>query len=82
MPNSREYERRKVVKLCKTIRDMHGWSAYRMAKELEMPIATYQYLEGHGANIRLEYLSKLKRLSGLSWKRFGELIEQENEQPK
>ena len=65
------------MKTLKLIRKRLKLSSYKMAKLLGMSIQRYQYLEEHGKGTDYKTLAKIRELSGLSWKAFGDLLEKE-----
>ena len=71
------------VKLIKKVRDITGLKNYGIMKALRdkgVEITT-QGVDGYerdtARSMRLDVLTGLKRISGLSWNEFGKLIDQE-----
>lgn len=74
-----------LVKLIETIFKKSGLTQYQFAKKLGVPIQTVQHWLGvtkqgkasKQKGFRLDLLCKLKGESGLTWEKFGTLLEQE-----
>lgn len=65
------------MKLVRKVRDITGKTIYRLAKEVGCNTSTVYQWEAGAKSMRLDYLSKLREVSGLSWANFGKLIDEE-----
>ena len=64
--------------IIKKILDDHGWTTYRLAKELQTNVQSIDYIVKSGTKgVRLATLCKLRKVSGLTWKQFGEELDRE-----
>jgi len=64
--------------IIKKILDDHGWTTYRLAKELGTSVQSIDYVVKSGTKgVRLNTLCKLRRVSGLSWAQFGKELDRE-----
>lgn len=65
------------VETFKRIREKLGWTAYRMAKTLDMPQTQYNYLERKARSANTKTLVKLQKISGIPLNEFWEMIRQD-----
>jgi DNA-binding XRE family transcriptional regulator len=65
------------VQTFRIIREMLGWTRYKMAKELGISQTQYDYLEREAKSTQTKLLIKLKKVSGLSGNEFWKIFERE-----
>ncbi len=65
------------MKFIKHIRKQLGLTRYALAKELNIASQSIDHLEAKGIAMKLDSLCKLRKVSGLSWSKFGEMLDKE-----
>jgi len=65
------------MKFITNIRKHLGWTQYRLARELNLPVNSISHLEANGQKIAPADLCRIKQLTGLTWPAFGKLLEKE-----
>lgn len=66
-----------LVQIFKKIRDINGWSAYKMAKSLKITQTQLKHYEEQPVSTREMLLVKLQEISGMSVHQFWEMLEKE-----
>lgn len=65
------------MKFIGTIRKRLRLTRYALAKELEIKTQSIDHLEEKGLSMKIDTLCKLRRVSGLSWDKFGSMLDRE-----
>ena len=67
-----------MKKIIEKILSDKGWTAYRLAKELNTNLQGIDYVLKSGTRgMRLSTLCKLRKISGMSWSAFGKQLDVE-----
>lgn len=70
-------DKKRVMKFITQIRDMAGITQYQLAKAFGIQQSQLRHYESAGKALKPAYICALKEISGLSWKQFGEMLEDE-----
>ncbi len=70
------------MEFVRQVRKIAGMTIYRLAKEIGCNTSTVYQWEAGAKSMRLDYLSRVRKVSGLSWNEFGKLIDAEFNPPK
>lgn len=70
------------MEFVRRVRKIAAMTIYRLAKEIGTNTSTVYQWEAGARSMKLEYLAKLRRVSGLTWNEFGKMIDEEFDPPE